>query len=167
MYLSYPKAGHTTGASDRSARWSGRAGSGKIGCQHKYSPRKHKSTVPSKKSKKRCFNVSPEARTSEILCEPTEESNQRLTSSLSEVYQRFITGTRSVLCSWLPNNGTTFFCRCKTFSCKACPGKIAQNTLFVCSVLISGPTPMCLHIFFMSGLFGNKNKQGRLDSLVF
>ena len=39
------------------------------------------------------------------------------------VYQRFINGTRSALCSWLPNNGTAPFCPCKTFSCKACPGK--------------------------------------------
>ena len=42
------KTGHTTGGSGRSARWSGRAGSGKIGFQQNYSPRKHKSTVPPK-----------------------------------------------------------------------------------------------------------------------
>ena len=46
------------------------------------------STVPSKASKKRRFNVSPEARTSEILCKPTEEQNQRLTRGLSPIYQR-------------------------------------------------------------------------------
>ena len=45
--------------SGRSARRSGRAGSGKIGCQQNYSPRKQRSTVPSKASKKRRFNVSP------------------------------------------------------------------------------------------------------------
>ena len=39
-------------------------------------------------SKKRRFNVSPEARTSEILCKPTEEQNQRLTTGLSAVYHR-------------------------------------------------------------------------------
>ena len=86
--LSNPKPGHTTGGSGRSARRSGRAGSGKIGCQQNYSPRKQKSTVPSKASKKRRFNVSPEARTSEILCKPTEEQNQRLTRGL----YRFISG---------------------------------------------------------------------------
>ena len=88
MNLSNPKPGHTTGGSGRSARRSGRAGSGKIGCQQNYSPRKQKSIVPSKPSKKRRFNVSPEARTSEILCKPTEEQNQRLTTGLSAVYHR-------------------------------------------------------------------------------
>ena len=50
--LSNPKHGHTTGGSVRGARRSGQAGSGKIGCQQNNSPRKQKSTVPSKKSKK-------------------------------------------------------------------------------------------------------------------
>ena len=125
--LSNPKPGHTTGGSGRSARRSDRAGSGKIGCQQNYSPRKQKSTVPSKASKKRHFNVSPEARTGEILCKPTEEQNQRLTSGLSAVYQQFISGTRSALFSWLPNSGTTPFCLCKPFSCKACPGTRTHN----------------------------------------
>ena len=44
--------------------------------------------VPSKASKTIRFNVSREARTSEILCKPTEEVNPRLTSGLSPVYQR-------------------------------------------------------------------------------
>ena len=87
-YLSNPKPGHTTGGSGRSARRSGGAGSGRTGCQQNYSPRKQTSLVPSKASKKRRFNVSPEARTSEILCKPTEEQNQRLTSGLSAVYHR-------------------------------------------------------------------------------
>ena len=88
MNLSNPKPGHTTSGSGRGARRSGRAGSGKIGCQQNYSPRKQRSTVPSKASKKRRFNVFPEARTSEILCKQTEEQNQRLTTGLSPVYQR-------------------------------------------------------------------------------
>ena len=86
MHLSNPKPGHTTGGSSRRARQSGQAGSGKIACQQKYSPRKQKSTVPTKAWKKRRFNVSPEARTSEFLFKPTEEPNERLT-----VYHRFIT----------------------------------------------------------------------------
>ena len=86
IYLSNPKPGHTTGGSGRSARRSGQAGSGKIECQQNYSPRKQKTTVPSKASKKRRFNVSPKARTSEFLCKPTEEQNQRLTIGLSAVY---------------------------------------------------------------------------------
>ena len=43
--------GHITGGSGRGARRSGQAGSGKIACQRKHSPRKQKSTVPSKKKK--------------------------------------------------------------------------------------------------------------------
>ena len=39
---------------------------------------------------------SQEARTSEILCKPTTEQNQRLTRCLSTVYHRFISGKRSV-----------------------------------------------------------------------
>ena len=122
--LSNPKPGHTTGGSGRGARRSGRARSGKIGCQLNYSPRKQKFTVPSKASKKCRFNVSPEARTSEILCKPTEEQNDRLTSGLSPVYHRFISGTRSALCSWLLTSETMLFCPCKPFSCNACPGII-------------------------------------------
>ena len=124
MYKKYqlnPKPGHTTGGSGRSARRSGRERSGKIGCQQNYSPRKQKSTVPSKASKKCRLNVSPEARTSEILCKPTEEQNHRLTRGLSAVYHRFISGMGSALCSWLPTSGTTPFCLFKPFSCKACP----------------------------------------------
>ena len=86
--LSNPKPGHTRSVSGRSAQRSGRAGSGKIKCKQNYAPRKQKSTVPSKASKKRRFNVSPETRTSEILCKPTEEQNQRLTTGLSAVYHR-------------------------------------------------------------------------------
>ena len=53
-----------------------------FGFEQNYSPRKQRSTVFSKASKKRRFNVSPEARTSEILVKPTEEQNQRLTRGL-------------------------------------------------------------------------------------
>ena len=41
------------------------------------SPEKPRSIVLSKASKTRRFNVSREARTSEILCKPTEEQNER------------------------------------------------------------------------------------------
>ena len=75
--LSNPKPGHTTGASGRSARRGGGAGSGRTGCQQNCSPRKQASLAPSKTSKTR-FRVSPEARTSEILCKPMEEQNPRL-----------------------------------------------------------------------------------------
>ena len=43
------------------------------------------------------------------------------------VNHRFIGGTRSALCSWLPTSGTTPFCLCKPFSCKACPGNSQQR----------------------------------------
>ena len=87
----------------------GEAGSRKIGCQQNYSPGKQRSIVLFKASKTRRFNVSREARTSEILCKPTEEPNQRLTSGLSAVHQRFSSRARSALCSWLPTSGTTPF----------------------------------------------------------
>ena len=64
------------------------AGSRKTGCQQNYSPGKQRSIVLSKASKTHRFNVSREARTSEILCKPTEEQNQRLTTGLSAVYHR-------------------------------------------------------------------------------
>ena len=117
-YLSIQKPGHTTGRSVRSTRQSGRAGSSEIRCQQNYSPRKQKSAIPSKPSKKLRFNLSSEARISEILFKPTEEKNQRLTTGLLAVYHR----GRSALCSWLPNSRTTPFCLCKPFSCKGCPG---------------------------------------------
>ena len=64
--MSNPKSGHTMGRSGRSARRSGRAGSGKIGCQQNYSPRKQKSTVHSKAPKTYRLNISSEART--VVC---------------------------------------------------------------------------------------------------
>ena len=62
------------------------AGSGKTRFQQNCSPRKQKCTVPLKPSKKRRFNGSPEAQTSEILCKPTKEQNHRLTGGLSPVF---------------------------------------------------------------------------------
>ena len=79
-----------------------------------------------KASKTSLLNVFPEARTSKIPFKPMAEQNLRLTTGLSAVHPRFITGTRSALGSWLLANGPTPICLCKPFSCKACPG----NTLF-------------------------------------
>ena len=73
---------------------------------------------------------SPEARTSKIQCKPMEEQNPRLTTGSSPVYQRFITGTRSALSSWLLTSGPTPFCLCKPFSCKACPGTKEKHTTY-------------------------------------
>ena len=56
-----------------------------------------------------------------------EEQNPRLTTGLFPDYQRFINGMRSALCSWLLTSGTTPFCPCKPFSCKACPGMEERN----------------------------------------
>ena len=68
--LSSPKPEHTTGGSGRSARRGDKAGSVRTGCQQNCSPRKQASLVPPKTSRTYCLNVSPEARTSEILCKP-------------------------------------------------------------------------------------------------
>ena len=69
------------------------------------------------KTKKCRFNVSPEARTSEILCKPTEEQNHRLTRGLSPVYQR--DEKRSLFLAADQWNDA--------FSCKACPGKCGNK----------------------------------------
>ena len=61
------------------------------------------------------------------LCKPTEEQNQRLTHGLSASYHRSISGTGSALFSLVPTSGTTPFCLCKPFSCKACPGIICYG----------------------------------------
>ena len=82
------KPGHTTGGSSRSTRRSVWERSGKIVCQLNHSPWKEKSTVPTQASKRRCFNDSPEARTSEFVCKPTEERDNRLTRGLSAVHKR-------------------------------------------------------------------------------
>ena len=63
----------------------GRAGSGRIGCQQNWSPRRQASLVPSRASKTRRLNVFPEARTSEILCKPNAGTK-------SAVDPRFIRG---------------------------------------------------------------------------
>ena len=68
-------------------------------------------------------NIPLQARTKEFLCKPAEEQNPRLTTGLPPVYQRFITGTKSALRSWMPNNRSTPFCLCKPFSSQGCPGK--------------------------------------------
>ena len=76
-----------------------------------------------KASKKRRSNVFPEARTSEILCKPTEAQNQQLTSISQAVYQRFYqrfisrtrSRTRSALCSRLPNNEQRLFVSVNSF----------------------------------------------------
>ena len=60
----------------------------------------------------------PKEQTGEILYKPMEEQNPRLTTGSSPVHQRFIIGTRSVLCSWLPTSGTTPFCLCKPCTCR-------------------------------------------------
>ena len=75
--LSSPKPGHTTGGR-RGARRGGGAGSGRTVCQQNCSPREKSFLALSKASKTRRLNVSPEARTSEILCKPTEQQNPRL-----------------------------------------------------------------------------------------
>ena len=128
-YLSSPKPGHITGGSQWGARRGDGAGSGRTVREQKCAPREQSFFAFSKASRTRRLNVSPEAQTSEILCKPMEEQNPRLTTGTSAVYLRFITGTRSALCSWLPTSGTTLFCLCKPFSCKACPGKYSRTCL--------------------------------------
>ena len=53
-----------------------------------FAQRIKKTTVPSKQSKKNRFNVSPEKRKGVILCKPTEEQNDLLTTNLSAVFHQ-------------------------------------------------------------------------------
>ena len=108
--MSSLKPGHIAGGSGRgSARRGGEAGSGRIGRRQNSSPRRQASLVPSKASKTRRLNISPEARASETRFRPMEEHNGRLTSGLSAVDIGFITKMRSPLCSWLLTSGPTLF----------------------------------------------------------
>ena len=87
-HLSSPKPGHTTSGSGRGARRGGGAGLGRTGRRQNSTPRRQASLVPPKASKTRLLNVSPEARTSEILFKPMGEQSPRLTRGLSAVYHR-------------------------------------------------------------------------------
>ena len=86
--FSSPKPGHTTGESERRARRGDEAGSVWTGRPQNSTPRKQAFLAPSKDSTTYCLNVSPEARTSEILYNRRREQNQRLTSGSSVVYHR-------------------------------------------------------------------------------
>ena len=50
------------------------------------------------------LNILLQARTKEFLFKPAVEQNPRLTTGLPPVYQRFITGTKSALRSWMPTS---------------------------------------------------------------
>ena len=78
---------HTTRGSGRSARQSSRETSGKIWCKQNYSPGNKRSTVPSKASNKRRFNIPSEARTCKILFKTVKEQNHLLNRVLSSVNQ--------------------------------------------------------------------------------
>ena len=94
FHLSNQKPGHITGGSVWSDRRSGRAESGKIACQQNYSLRKQKFHRSLRGIEEMSLPRLSRNTTSEILCKPAEERNQRLTTG----YPRFITGTRSALC---------------------------------------------------------------------
>ena len=81
------KPGNTTGEPRRGARGGG-AESGKTVCQQNGSPREESFLARSRASNTCRLNVSPEARTSEILCKPMEEQNPRLNRGSSAVYHR-------------------------------------------------------------------------------
>ena len=83
--FSSPKPGHTTSGSGRGARRIGGAGPGRTGRRQNSSPRRQESLVPPKASKTGLLNVSPEARTSEILCKPNAGTK-------SPVDKRFVSG---------------------------------------------------------------------------
>ena len=128
MHKSNPKPGHTTGGSGRAAHSGAAAhgGPGRMG-RRRVSPRWAQSFFVSfKASNTTVLNVFSEARTSEILCKPADEQNPRLTRGF---YSRFISETRSALCSWLLASGllvtgSTYVYLCKICLCKVCPRMI-------------------------------------------
>ena len=87
--MSSPKPGHTTSRSGRGARPGGGAGPGRTGRRQNSSPRRQASLVPLKASKIRFLNVSPEARTSKIPCNPK-------TGTKPPVDRRFVSGVKAV-----------------------------------------------------------------------
>ena len=117
----YPGRG---GARRRTAARRAGAAQGRMGRRRVGSPRKQPSllpSLPSRASKTTVLNVSSEARIKEILHKSMEQSS-RLTRSVSAVDNRFTSGTKSALRSWLLTSVPTPVCRCKPFSCYACPG---------------------------------------------
>ena len=77
----------------KTRKCNGRVGSGRTagrrgGVGQNSSSRRQATLVPFKVSKTRRLNVSPEARTTHIVCKTMEEQNLRLTRGLSAVYQR-------------------------------------------------------------------------------
>ena len=74
----------------------------RLGANINISSGNKKSTVLSKASDTRRFNVSPEVRRSEKLFKSIKKQNQRLICGLSHIYHLFIRETISALCSWLP-----------------------------------------------------------------
>ena len=106
-----------------------------------------------------------------------EEHNERLTSGLSPVCHRLITGTASALRCWLLATVPTAICLCKPFSCKACPGTGGGTKPAVDPRLTRGSSPvyhrdrerssflaagycadayLSLLTLFMQGMSGNK-----------
>ena len=120
--LDIPQAGRVGAHGEAAGR--GRAG---LDADRAFRPGDKRPPLP-KARKTRRLNVSPEARTRGISYKQMGEHNERLTSGLCPVCVRFITGTRSALCSWLLTSGPTPFCLCKPFSCKACPGTRLSKT---------------------------------------
>ena len=115
--LPNPKPGHTTGGSGRGGAWPSRKGRRRFG-----SPRRHLSLVPTRVPKTTVLKFIRKHEQSNSYLKPTEEQNHRLTTGLSAVHPRFISGTRHAPCSWLLTSVPTPICLCKPFSCKACPG---------------------------------------------
>ena len=70
----------------------GAAGPSRTGRRRIGPPRGRTSLLPSRVPKTTVLNVSSEARTIKFRCKPTEEQNPRLTTGLSAVHPRFISG---------------------------------------------------------------------------
>ena len=94
--LSNPKPGHTTGGSGRGARQSGQVGSGKIGCQQNYSPRKKKSTVLPKASQSSPMGICPLASSKDGSAAHVTESDCKSTDNCGFL----LFGVQNTGCCW-------------------------------------------------------------------
>ena len=113
--LSNPKPGHTTGGSGRGCAHggaAGRAGPGRTERRRNGSPREEPSSDALANQRQTLWTSLRK-----------HEQRKSYVNRWGEQNPRFISGTRSALCSWLLASVPTPICLCKPFSCRACPGK--------------------------------------------
>ena len=98
------------------------AGLGRTGRRWVDPARRQPSFLPCSESKTLSWTTLRKHEQTKSYVNRMREQNHRLTTGLSAVDPRLISGTASALRSWLLTSVPTPICLCKPFSCKACPG---------------------------------------------